>query len=106
MREDKRKHWTPEKKVAILPKHRVERVAISGLCEQHQLKPSLFYRWQKEFFENSAVAFRRGRQGWSEGNLERQVAVLEARIGCKKAVIADLLDKQIEIKTEPERPSQ
>ena len=29
----------------------------SDLCDQHGIHPTMFYRWQKEFFENAAAAF-------------------------------------------------
>jgi transposase len=51
-----RKHYTPEEKVAILRQHLVEGVPISDLCDERGLQPTVFYRWQKEFFENGAAA--------------------------------------------------
>ena len=57
-----RKQYTPEEKVAILRRHLVEGVPISDLCDELGLQPTVFYRWQKEFFENGAAAFQqRGR---------------------------------------------
>jgi transposase-like protein len=53
-----RKHYTPEEKVAILRRHLLEQVPISELCDKQGLQPTLFYRWQKEFFENGAAAFQ------------------------------------------------
>ena len=53
-----RKHYTPEEKVAILRRHLLEQVPISELCDKHGLQPTVFYRWQKEFFENGTAAFQ------------------------------------------------
>ena len=47
-----RKHFTPEEKVAILRRHLVDKVPVSELCEELSLRPTVFYRWQKELFEN------------------------------------------------------
>jgi transposase-like protein len=55
--EEARKHYTPEEKVAILRRHLLEQVPISELCDKHGLQPTVFYRWQKEFFENRTAAF-------------------------------------------------
>ncbi len=56
-----RKHYTPEEKVAILRRHLLEQVPISELCDKQGLQPTVFYRWQKEFFENGALpSSRRG----------------------------------------------
>jgi transposase len=52
-----RKHYTPEEKVAILRRHLLDKEPISTLCDELGLQPTVFYRWQKEFFENGAAAF-------------------------------------------------
>jgi transposase-like protein len=36
----------------------LEQEAISKLCDDVGLQPTVFYRWQKEFFENGAAAFQ------------------------------------------------
>ena len=51
-----RKHYTSEEKVAILRRHLLEKEPISKLCDELGLQPTVFYRWQKEFFENRAAA--------------------------------------------------
>ena len=53
-----RKHYSAEEKVAILRRHLLDKVPVSDLCEELSLKPTVFYRWQKEFFENGAAAFQ------------------------------------------------
>src|SRR4051812_46033891 len=47
-----RKNYTPVEKVAILRRHLIDHVPVSDLCDEHQLSPTLFYHWQKQFFEN------------------------------------------------------
>ena len=54
-----RKHYSPEEKVLILKKHLIEHVPVSTICDEYQLQPTVFYRWQKDFFENGAAAFQR-----------------------------------------------
>jgi transposase len=56
-----RKHYTPEEKVAILRRHLLDKEPISTLCDELGLQPTVFYRWQKEFFENGASAFEHKR---------------------------------------------
>ena len=51
-----RRNYTPEEKVAILRRHLVEKETVSSLCGGFQLRPTVFYRWLKEFFENGAAA--------------------------------------------------
>ena len=51
------RRFTPQEKLAILRLHLLEQTPISDLCDQHGIHPTMFYRWQKEFFENAAAAF-------------------------------------------------
>ena len=51
-----RKHYTGEEKVAILRRHLLEQEPVSKVCDERGLQPTVFYRWQKEFFENGAAA--------------------------------------------------
>lgn len=53
-----REHFTGEEKVAIPRRHLSDKVPVSDLCEELGLQPTVFYRWQKELFENGAAAFQ------------------------------------------------
>ena len=53
-----RKYYTGEGKVAILRCHLLEKEPTSTLCDELGLQPTVFYRWQKELFENGAAAFQ------------------------------------------------
>ena len=39
-----RRHFTTEQKVAILKRHMVDKVAVSDLCNELGLQPSVFYQ--------------------------------------------------------------
>jgi len=45
-----REYYAAEEKVAILRRHLLDKVPVSDLCEELGLQPTVFYRWQKEFF--------------------------------------------------------
>ena len=69
-----RKHYTAEEKVAILRRHLLDKVPVSDLCEEVGLRPTVFYRWQKEFFENGAAAFQqRGRTNHQPDSNESRI---------------------------------
>src|SRR6266436_2452024 len=74
-----RKHYTPEEKVAILRRHLLEQVPISELCDKQGFQPTLFYRWQKEFFENGAAAFQ-PKAGPNHSAEQERIAYLEKKI--------------------------
>ena len=39
---------TGTEKDAILRRHLIDKVAVSDLCDQHQLQPTIFYAWQSD----------------------------------------------------------
>lgn len=78
----KRKKYTPEQKVQLIKSHLVDHVPLSDLCGQHGLHPTVFYRWQKAFFENGAKAFD-NRKDTEKLRLEKKVGTLEAKLSKK-----------------------
>jgi transposase len=92
-----RKHYTPEEKVAILRRHLVEGVPISDLCDELGLQPTVFYRWQKEFFENGAAAFQQRGRPNHQAEQER-IAYLERKIQTKDEVLAELMAEHVALK--------
>jgi transposase len=95
-----RKNYTGTEKVGILREHLLEGVAVSELCERYGLRPALFYRWQKEFFENGAAAFEvvRGRPKRQEEAQAHRIEALEAKLKQKNDVMAELLQEHIQLK--------
>ena len=84
-----RKHYTPDEKVAILRRHLLDKEPVSKLCDEIGLKPTVLYRWQKEFFENGAAAFRQHRPINHSADQER-VAYLEQACAGKPALRASV----------------
>ncbi len=94
-----RKNYTPVEKVAILRRHLIDRVSISDLCDEYQLSPTLFYAWQKLFFENGASAFER-KSGPAEQTHLRTIAALRDKLQRKNEVVAELMEEHIQLKKE------
>jgi transposase-like protein len=93
-----RKHYTAEEKVAILKRRLLENVAVSDLCEELGLQPTVFYRWQKEFFENGAAAFeQKGGRNNNQAEQER-IEYLTKKIQTKDEVLAELMAEHIALK--------
>jgi hypothetical protein len=97
-----RKHYTPEEKVAILRRHLVEGVQISDLCDERGLQPTVFYRWQKEFFENGAAAFQQ------KGNMRSHSGPLSRPCSCwffsQRSLAARLSSHLSALKAQPAAP--
>lgn len=92
-----RRHFSAEEKVKVLRRHLLEQTPVSDLCEQLQIHPTLFYRWQQEFFENGTAAFER-RDGSAHKGLEKKVATMQAKLRQKDEVIAEIMQAHVELK--------
>ena len=94
-----RKHYTSEERVAILRRHLPEQEPVSKLCDELGLQPTVFYRWQKEFFENGAATFQTKGRADHQGEQER-IEFLEKKIQRKDEVLAELMEEHVALKKE------
>ena len=94
-----RNRFSVAEKVAILRLHLLEHTPISDLCDQHGIHPTMFYRWQKEFFENGAAAFEAKARSDHQAEQQR-IEYLERKIQRKDEVLAELMGEHIALKKE------
>ena len=92
-----RKHYTAEEKVAILRRHLVDKEPVSKLCDERALQPTVFYRRQKEFFENGAAAFQTKNHSRRRPEQER-IERLRKKIQTKDEVLAELMAEHMAFK--------
>ncbi len=92
-----RKQFTPEEKVSVLRRHLLEKVPVSTLCEEGGIQPSLFYQWQKQFFENGAAAFQPSSRPKSDQTQQR-VVFLENKLRKKDEVLSELMEEHVALK--------
>ena len=71
--------------------------AISAVCEEHDLSPTLFYSWQKQFFENGPAAFER-KGGAPQSQHLRTIAALRDKLQRKNEVVAELMEEHLQLK--------
>ena len=90
LHEKETKNYLPEEKVAILKRHLVDKLPLSDLCDEYALHPTVFYRWQKEFFDHGAAAFERDsiRQ---KNNEAVRIRELEQKLQRKNEVLSELM---------------
>jgi transposase-like protein len=100
MSENSRRHFSPDEKVAILRRHLLEHIPVSQLCEQHGIAPSVFYHWQREFFENGHRAFTGNgkRAHRAEAAQQDKIDRLEAKLRKKDEVLAELMEEHVTLK--------
>jgi transposase-like protein len=93
----KRKNYTAQEKVFILKRHLVDRVAVSDLCDEYQLQPTVFYRWQKGFFENGASVFEKSDAARKKAE-QKRIEQLEAKLQAKNEVLSELMEEHVQLK--------
>jgi transposase-like protein len=93
----KRRNYTPREKVTILKRHLVDNIPVSDICDQNNLQPTVFYRWQKEFFENGAAAFDKPKSR-QEKMRNRRIQALENKLQTKNEVLSELMEEHVKLK--------
>ena|SRR5580698_7024664 len=101
MNQERRRHHTPEDKVRILRLHLLEGKPISDICEAEGIHPTLFYQWQKTFFEKGTAAFENGRSPSRVLDFkQRKLEALEGKLRRKDEVIAEIMEDLVRTKKE------
>lgn len=97
-----RRYFSPEDKAAILRRHLVDHVAVSDLCDEYKIQPTLFYLWQRQAFEHLSAALQDGRTTRGEQQTvaaERARAdALEAKLAKKDSIIAFIASEHLALK--------
>ena len=94
-----RKRPSAQEKAAILRLHLLERTPVSDLCDKHGIHPTMFYRWQKELFENAAAALDPRTRRPSDAK-DRRIVLLEQELQRKNEVLSELMEEHMNLKKE------
>jgi transposase-like protein len=92
-----RRNFTPVEKVGILKRHLLDKVPVSELCQKYDLQPTVFYRWQKQFFENGFIVFEQVRTPKTEP-LQAKINQLEEKLTRKNEVVSELMETHLQLK--------
>ena len=83
----------------ILRRHLLEKVPVSDLCAELGLRPTVFCRWQKEFFENGAAAFQaQERPHRQVEEKQERIGFLEKKVQTKDEGLAELMAEPVALK--------
>jgi len=94
----KRKQYSAQEKVAILRKHLLDKIPVSGLCDEYGLQPTVFYRWQKQLFEQAAESCFQPSRNSESARLKRQIMDLEAKLAKKDEVLGEVMEEYVTLK--------
>ena len=93
----KRKQFQAAEKVCIIRKHLIEKESVADLCDQYGLAPSVYYRWQKQFFEGGEKAFA-GTKDTAVVRLQQEVQQLEEKLVRKDEVLGEVMEEYVTLK--------
>ncbi len=94
---EKKKKFSAEEKILILKKHLLEKKAVSDICDEHGVHPTMFYRWQERLFMEGASVFEKSKEKPSV-QISRKVAQLEDKLQRKNEVLSELMEEHIVLK--------
>jgi transposase-like protein len=93
-----RRTFTAFQKVAILKEHLLEKMPVSEVCRKHDLQPTQFYKWQKQFFENGAKAFEVAPAKPKSEPWQVRINELEEKLTRKNEVVSELMETHLKLK--------
>jgi transposase-like protein len=95
----RRKHSAKEKS-SIVKRHLLDKESVSDICDDIDIAPTQYYRWQKEFVDNAEVVFeKRDRKSNAQiRRLEEEVEKLKSRLKHKDSVIAEITEDYVKLK--------
>ena len=70
---------------------------MADICDEYGIRPTVFYRWQKQFFERGAEVLRRGEEAETK-KLRRKVERLEEKLSKKDEVLGELMEEYVALK--------
>ena len=92
-----RRNFTPVQKVGILKEHLLEKIPVSQICQKHNLQPTIFYRWQQQFFEQGFLVFETVRTPKAKP-LQAKITQLEEKLTRKNEVVSELMETHLQLK--------
>ena len=97
----KQKQYSPEEKIGYLRRHLLEKEAVGKLCDEADMRPTVFYRWQEKLFIEGVKVFERGdSQAESRKTTEQEAKIerLEKKLQQKDEVLAEVMGEYIALK--------
>lgn len=93
-----RRRYTAEEKFKIVKQVITKSKSVSEICDDNDIHPNQFYRWQKEFFEGAFERFSETKIGRKSNREDREKKRAEEEIKRLNEVIAEVVKENIELK--------
>lgn len=92
------RRFSEEDKVRALKRHLLEKVAVSVICDELGIGPSLFYTWQQRLFEQAPTVMGRGDRSRDLVCDKRQIVALEELLRKREEALAELVTELMALK--------
>ncbi len=93
----KRKQYQAAEKVSIIRKHLIEKQSVADLCDEYGMAPSIYYRWQTQFFAGGESAFATTKKT-AVTRLQQEVQQLEEKLARKDEVLGEVMEEYVTLK--------
>jgi len=98
----KRRNFTADERATILRRHLADKVAVSDLCDEYKIQPSLFYVWQRQLMDNMAAALEDRRTRAVDASQstaqQRTIEKLQTQLQKKDSIIAFVSEEHLALK--------
>ena len=95
-----RRNHSAREKASIIKRHLLDKESVSDICDDIDIAPTQYYRWQREFVDNAELVFeKKDRKSNSQiRRLEEEVEKLKLRLKHKDSVIAEITEDYVKLK--------
>lgn len=94
-----KRQFTGTQKVHIIRHHLLDKTPVSDICTQYGIHPTLYYRWQKDFFEKGDSVFsNKINNNQVERQLREENTALKSKLLNKNEVVSELMEEYIQLK--------
>ena len=96
-----RRTFTLQEKATIVLRFLTDKIPVSDLCDEFELRPTQIYAWQKQLTDNAALVFQKPCQSTKQTDaIDRKIIALETKIQQGNEVGARLLYEHVQLKKE------
>jgi transposase-like protein len=104
--ENRKKVRSAQEKLDIIKSHLLGGKSVSSVCEEHNIAPSVFYKWQAALFENGAQALERKngrgndlkRESRELADLRVKLEKTQDKLSEKHEVLSELMSEHVKLK--------
>lgn len=92
------KRVSDAEKVKAIKLHLLEKKPVSEVCDDMEVAPSAYYKWQLKLFENAEIALKDPKKFHKETSDQKRIKLLEERLQLREEALAELMIDHVRLK--------